>query len=103
MAHHSDHFGKNICWTRDCEDAFVKRQSSQLKNITFKEIFEKFKQFFELLFFIPKFLKFSFRLILMVSTTYIFFIKIGRAFSEKSHFFDFFSPSIIPKKTQSKG
>ena len=26
----------------------------------------------------------------MVSTTYIFSIKIGRGFSEKSHFFDFF-------------
>ena len=39
----------------------------------------------------------------MVSTTYIFFIKIGRALSEKSHFFDFFSPFITPKKKQPEG
>ena len=38
-----------------------------------------------------------------MSTTYIFFIKIGQALSEKSHFFDFISPFITPKKTLSKG
>ena len=34
----------------------------------------------------------------MVFKTYIFFIKIGRALSEKSHFFDFFLPSYNSQK-----
>ena len=58
MAHHSVYFGKNICLT-ECKNVFVKRWSSQLKNITYKEILEEFKKNFLMIIFCPKILAIS--------------------------------------------
>ena len=72
-------------WRCFCEKVVLAAQQYQVQ----KKI-GKIQKIFLTISFVQNFFKFLFRLILMVSTTYIFSIKIGRELSEKLHFFEIF-------------
>ena len=80
-------FKKNMCCEEYSKACLREIWLWSLSNITSKKYFEKFKNFFSYNFF-QKFVFFC-GIALLVSTTYIFFIKIGQAVFKKNHFLNF--------------